>query len=266
MHNDKIETYARKLDLRSAIHAQKRASEVTADLNIEFLTVPFFLIEIVFHGEEVLFESSSYNRRNDISLLRIQSSGLNTTLKSDYEAWGILLDPVMCYEKTGLVAHDLIAFDGIDAMVKELGLSRYRTEKYTLKVGKEVKDTINKRPSKKSCYRVISQFLARTRSARPSEKVPVSSFSDYSSKHLRSTFKDLFGISPRQYMYLLKLQYVLQDMARSKFNMTEIAYRNGFYDQSHLIRVFKKISGIPPGAFAKKYRLYANAFKNTIIR
>ncbi|MEO0788686.1 MAG: hypothetical protein AAFY36_08495, partial [Bacteroidota bacterium] len=158
--SNKIETYSRKLDLRSAIKIPKGDPEVAADLNIKFLTVPFFLIEIVFHGEEVLFESSSYNRSNDVSVLRIQSSGLNTTLKSDYEAWGILLDPVGFYEKTGLVAHELSSFDSIETILKLLGLSRYITKKYNLEMGKEVKETIDKRPSRKACYRVISKFLA----------------------------------------------------------------------------------------------------------
>lgn len=38
-----------------------------------------------------------------------------------------------------------------------------------------------------------------------------------------------------------------------QFNLTDYAYRNGYYDQSHFIKDFKLFSGLTPKEYVLKY-------------
>ena len=69
----------------------------------------------------------------------------------------------------------------------------------------------------------------------------------YNKYYILHLFKEKVGISLHQYIIQLKIKQAKQ---KNKVdNLLEIALENGFYDQSHFIRHFKKYEGITP----KKY-------------
>lgn len=60
------------------------------------------------------------------------------------------------------------------------------------------------------------------------------------------------GISPKQFSTIIRFQEALKQTTASNYiKLTDIAYENGFSDQSHFIRAFKAFTGKTPKAFIK---------------
>jgi len=68
---------------------------------------------------------------------------------------------------------------------------------------------------------------------------------------LVKTFKYYFQLPPHQYLLNLRIEKA-KSLLAEKYSSTEVAYRSGFFDQSHFIRHFKKIIGITPKQFSAK--------------
>ncbi|MBN1143007.1 MAG: AraC family transcriptional regulator, partial [Bacteroidales bacterium] len=73
-------------------------------------------------------------------------------------------------------------------------------------------------------------------------------------KSLERKFAHYLGKTTKQLVKLIRFQQVLQDFSNHKhIHLTEIAYRNGYYDQSHFIRDFKTHTGYTPKEFITRY-------------
>lgn len=71
-----------------------------------------------------------------------------------------------------------------------------------------------------------------------------------SPRQLQRAFREQYGLTPKQYMRLARLNAVQRYLqGREQVNLTEVAYRHGFADQSHFIREFRRFTGRSPGAF-----------------
>jgi len=68
---------------------------------------------------------------------------------------------------------------------------------------------------------------------------------------LIKTFKSYFQLPPHQYLVNLRIEKA-KSLLADNYSSTEVAYRSGFFDQSHFIRHFKKIIGITPKQFSTK--------------
>lgn len=68
-------------------------------------------------------------------------------------------------------------------------------------------------------------------------------------------FKKRFHATPRSYLLNVRVNAACQLLVTSDLSMSDIAYRTGFYDQSHFTNQFGKVHGVPPS----KYRaLHSN--------
>lgn len=75
-----------------------------------------------------------------------------------------------------------------------------------------------------------------------------------SPKTLERKFAKYLGKTTKQIIKLIRFQGVLQDLSVNKnINLTEYAYRNGYFDQSHFIKDFKTYCGYTPKDFLTKY-------------
>jgi AraC-like DNA-binding protein len=73
-------------------------------------------------------------------------------------------------------------------------------------------------------------------------------------KTLERKFAMHVGQTPKQYIKLIRFQETLHDFSHQKqLNLTEYAYRNGYFDQAHFIHDFKAYSGFTPKAFVERY-------------
>jgi len=71
----------------------------------------------------------------------------------------------------------------------------------------------------------------------------------YNKYYILHLFKEKMGISLHQYIIQLRLKYAKQENKNN--NLLDIALENGFFDQSHFIRHFKRYEGITPKKYYK---------------
>jgi len=72
----------------------------------------------------------------------------------------------------------------------------------------------------------------------------------YSQKHFINLFKKQVGVPPNQYMKIMRFQKAILEIESARsIHWSEIALRNGFYDQAHFIHDFKNFSGFTPGEY-----------------
>ena len=84
--------------------------------------------------------------------------------------------------------------------------------------------------------------------------LPVSSlteFTGYNERKLERTFIQSIGISPKRFSNIIKLHVFLKQLRDrpAQVNLTYLGYEAGYYDQPHLIREFKKYTGLTPGQY-----------------
>lgn len=65
---------------------------------------------------------------------------------------------------------------------------------------------------------------------------------------LERRFRKAVGVSPRWFASLVRLHHAAR-LRRAGCNLTTAAHAAGYYDQSHFIKDFKRIAGVPPSAF-----------------
>ena len=66
-------------------------------------------------------------------------------------------------------------------------------------------------------------------------------------------FKQSVGISPKLYSRVCRFQASLQQLRNNQYkSLTDIAFENGYADQSHFIRAFKEFAGFSPWQYQKQ--------------
>lgn len=66
-------------------------------------------------------------------------------------------------------------------------------------------------------------------------------------------FEQQIGVSPRMYARICKFHTAFQQFKNTDYDkLSDIAYTNGYSDQSHFIRTFKEFTAITPLEFKKK--------------
>lgn len=74
-----------------------------------------------------------------------------------------------------------------------------------------------------------------------------------SERSLELYFKNHIGISPKLYARINRFQSALENIRQNQFDkLTDIAYQNDYFDQSHFIREFKEFAGTSPKHFKRK--------------
>ena len=72
--------------------------------------------------------------------------------------------------------------------------------------------------------------------------------------HLSREFPKFFHATVGEYLRMLKMEKALDLMLDSNLSMTDIAYRSGFADQSHLIRNFRYLLSVKPSVYRRFVR------------
>ncbi|HET6767046.1 MAG TPA: helix-turn-helix transcriptional regulator, partial [Chitinophagaceae bacterium] len=70
----------------------------------------------------------------------------------------------------------------------------------------------------------------------------------YTERHIERKFMESVGINPKKFSNIVKLHIFLKELKsnQNNKNLTHMAYEAGYADQSHLIKEFKKITGMTP--------------------
>ena len=96
--------------------------------------------------------------------------------------------------------------------------------------------------------------LAETMASRGGLSVEHQTVAGISPRQLRRVFDHYVGISPKVFFRVVRFQYLLTEMMRTPRNMWgRLRFDFGYYDQSHFIKEFKALYGLPPmAAFRQK--------------
>ena len=75
----------------------------------------------------------------------------------------------------------------------------------------------------------------------------------YSQKHFIDLFRQQVGVTPKQYLKIMRFQKSIRAMEGSDMiRGSEIAQEGGYYDQAHFIHDFKFFSGFTPNEYIKR--------------
>ncbi|MEQ8524768.1 helix-turn-helix transcriptional regulator [Gracilimonas sp.] len=100
---------------------------------------------------------------------------------------------------------------------------------------------------------IISAFISEV--VKNQGSVTVKTFCDSFGMHkstLEKNFKHATGLTPKQYANLIRFNYLLNKLMFSGESLTQTGYDLGYFDQSHMIKDFKKVIGITPKDFLEK--------------
>ena len=70
--------------------------------------------------------------------------------------------------------------------------------------------------------------------------------------HFSHVFKNTFGISPKKYILQKKLDFAQTLLAKSYYNVNEIAHKLGFDNETYFSRLFKEKLGFSPSEYKKQ--------------
>lgn len=69
-------------------------------------------------------------------------------------------------------------------------------------------------------------------------------------RHLDNSFKHFVGITPKTFCNIIRLNHFIRYRSSHTFkSLTDCAYEAAFYDQSHLIKLFRTFTGKSPKAY-----------------
>lgn len=69
--------------------------------------------------------------------------------------------------------------------------------------------------------------------------------------HLSRVFRNRMGVPIGDYVHRLRVRYAGEELCQPGARLADVAAAAGFADQSHLTRVFKRVTGVTPAVFRK---------------
>jgi AraC-like DNA-binding protein len=82
-----------------------------------------------------------------------------------------------------------------------------------------------------------------------------------SERGFQRRFNQHVGISPKLFSRVSRFQAALRQLKNNNYaNLSDVAFDNGYADQSHFIRSFKEFAGFSPYQFQKNDRIIAENF------
>jgi AraC-like DNA-binding protein len=80
----------------------------------------------------------------------------------------------------------------------------------------------------------------------------LASFTGHHPRQLERQFTTAIGLSPKKFCNIIRIHSFLKKLRTRKLNLTQCAYDSGYYDQAHLIREFKQITGLTPSQYLRQ--------------
>lgn len=83
-----------------------------------------------------------------------------------------------------------------------------------------------------------------------------------SRKQFERTFSDIIGATPKQFLKVIRFQNAIYEKSKNAdISLTELAYNCGYFDQSHMINDFRKLSGATPKQFFANCEPFSDYFE-----
>lgn len=75
-----------------------------------------------------------------------------------------------------------------------------------------------------------------------------------SATHFNSRFREVLRMSPSQFLLSRRIEHARRLLTETAKELGEVAMDSGFYDQSHFTKRFRKITGLTPRQYRKRFR------------
>jgi AraC-like DNA-binding protein len=97
-------------------------------------------------------------------------------------------------------------------------------------------------------FRRINRVVEAIKRTNGNISIPqMASIACLSRKQFERIFSEHIGISPKQYLKIIRFQFaIFQKQRNINWDMTKLSYESGYFDQSHFINDFKSLSGLTP--------------------
>jgi AraC-like DNA-binding protein len=95
-----------------------------------------------------------------------------------------------------------------------------------------------------------------------SEKIPLSTLAataGMGSSTFRRVFTDRLSISPGEYISTIRINHARKLLAETSLTVEQIAAECGFFDQSHMTKIFKSLRRVTPGEYRRRHRTQTEA-------
>jgi AraC-like DNA-binding protein len=102
--------------------------------------------------------------------------------------------------------------------------------------------------------KLVSDFIINHLNRNPGLTVnQLTEKTGFTRKHLVHRFKEEAGLTIKEYQKINRIYQVLKEIGNTDpISWAQLAYKFGFYDQSHLIRNFKRYTGLTPTDYLKQ--------------
>lgn len=154
---------------------------------------------------------------------------------------------------------ELIFKNDIDTITSKLSELNYISEKVNL-----IEDFLVRQITKNQDYKInrIANSVGDINSLKGINLIDsLASNACLSRKQFERTFAEFVGIAPKKFLRIVRFQYALYSQQIKSFeNLTALAYDCGYYDQSHMINDFKKLTGLTPNQFFAECDPYSDYF------
>jgi len=75
-----------------------------------------------------------------------------------------------------------------------------------------------------------------------------------SSSHFKALFRQSVGQPVHRYVIQQRVQHAAALLSREKLRLSEVALQAGFADQSHMARCMRRVMGLTPASFLRRYK------------
>ena len=118
---------------------------------------------------------------------------------------------------------------------------------------------------KKNCYRIdYATEFALSEIVQAKGNLPLRDLQrklKLSERGFQRRFNQHVGISPKLFSRVCRFQAALRQLKNNNYaNLSDVAFDNGYADQSHFIRSFKEFAGFSPYQFQRRDRKLAENF------
>ncbi|MBF7092114.1 AraC family transcriptional regulator [Flavobacterium sp. ALJ2] len=164
---------------------------------------------------------------------------------------------------TIITIDDIFGLEGIELQEK---LSEQATIQERLKLLNHFFKTLEaKKPMSNQLIAAASlDFIIKTKGQFSLKQLV--DYTGYTERHIERKFTECVGLNPKKFGNIVKIHGFLKLLKNKSqdTNLTTISYDAGFSDQSHLIREFKKHTGMTPREYLYNAGKLTNNFIETV--